>query len=109
MKSRIVANVTLVAVLQSTLNEKYFKNVFGKVFGRLLLASAFASMSCNLLGLKTLRHGVVMAEGRLMDVDGFLLGLKSSLVNGGEIAMVEAITELVVAVLPSGGLPQCFS
>ena len=44
-----------------------------------------------------------------MDVDCFLLGLESSLVNGGEIAMVEAIAELVVAVLPSGGLPQCFS
>ena len=29
--------------------------------------------------------------------------------NGGDIAMVEAIAELVVAVLPSGGLPQRFS
>ena len=28
---------------------------------------------------------------------------------GGEIAVVEAIAELVVAVLPSGGLPQRFS
>ena len=46
-----------------------------------------------------------MAVGRLKDVDGFLLGLKSSLVRGGEIAMVEAIAELVVAVLPSGRLP----
>ena len=91
------------------MNEKYFKNVFVKVLGRLLLASAFASTSCNLLGLKTLYHGVVMAGARHMDVDGFLLGLESSLVNGGEIAMVEAIAELVVAVLPSGGLPQCFS
>ena len=59
--------------------------------------------------VKNARHGVVMAVGRLMDVDDFLLGLESSLVNGGEIAMVEAIAELVVAVLPSGGLPQCFS
>ena len=99
----------LVAVLKSTLNKRYLKNVVVKVLGRLLLASALASTSCNLLGLKTLRHGVVMAVGRLMDVDGFLLGLESSLVNGGEIAMVEAIAELVVAVLPSGGLPQCFS
>ena len=44
--------------------------------------------------------------GRLRDVDGFLLGLKSSLVRGGEMAVVGAVAELVVAVLPSGGLPQ---